>query len=614
MKQFKTESKKVMDLMINSIYTNKEIFLRELISNASDAIDKLYYESLKNGNTGLSRNDFSIHISTDKENRTLTISDNGIGMNDVDLEKNLGTIAKSGSQDFKNNAKDLNDIDIIGQFGVGFYSAFMVVDKVEVISKPFGSDKAYKWVSSGVEGFEITETEKNSFGTDVILHLKKDTDDENYSKYLEEYEIRSLVKKYSDYVRYPITIDVEKTEKTDDGKEVKKVELETLNSMLPLWKRNKSELKEEDYNHLCSDLFYDSEKPFDYLHLNLEGAVNYKAILFIPSRIPYNYYSKEYEKGLKLYTNGVLITEKCSELLPDYFNFVKGVVDADLQLNISRETLQHSRQITVIANSIENKIKDELLKIQKNDREKYVEFFKNFGTQIKYGIYQVWGMNKEKLQDLLVFESVKTEKYITLKEYSETKLNDQKEIYYVNAKNIKSAKNIPQVKQTIEKGEDVLILSEDIDEFVVKVMREYNGLQLKSVLDSDFSLNDYKANDDENKIIEKVKGVLKDEIENVVLTNDLSDISSSILTVGEISLEMEKVINSNPINQKVKAKKVLQINVNSNEYKALKSSFENEDEEKFNNISKLLMYEAFIVADIKIEKPDEFVKLISQNF
>ncbi len=614
MKQFKTESKKVMDLMINSIYTNKEIFLRELISNASDAIDKLYYESLKNGNTGLSRNDFSIHISTDKENRTLTISDNGIGMNDADLEKNLGTIAKSGSQDFKNNAKDLNDIDIIGQFGVGFYSAFMVVDKVEVISKPFGSDKAYKWVSSGVEGFEITETEKNSFGTDVILHLKKDTDDENYSKYLEEYEIRSLVKKYSDYVRYPITIDVEKTEKTDDGKEVKKVELETLNSMLPLWKRNKSELKEEDYNHLYSDLFYDSEKPFDYLHLNLEGAVNYKAILFIPNRIPYNYYSKEYEKGLKLYTNGVLITEKCSELLPDYFNFVKGVVDADLQLNISRETLQHSRQITVIANSIENKIKDELLKIQKNDREKYVEFFKNFGTQIKYGIYQVWGMNKEKLQDLLVFESVKTEKYITLKEYSETKLNDQKEIYYVNAKNIQSAKNIPQVKQAVEKGEDVLILSEDIDEFVVKVMREYNGLQLKSVFDSDFSLNDYKTNDDENKIIEKVKGVLKDEIENVVLTNDLNDISASILTVGEISLEMEKVINSNPINQKVKAKKVLQINVNSNEYKALKSSFENEAEEKFNNISKLLMYEAFIVADIKIEKPDEFVKLISQNF
>ena len=514
MKSFKTQSKRVLDLMINSIYTNKEIFLRELISNCSDAIDKLYYKGLKEGISGLTRNDFAITVVADKQNKTLTIVDNGIGMTAEELENNLGTIARSGSLAFKTeNAEEMKegDINVIGQFGVGFYSAFMVADKIEVFSKAYGSNEANLWVSEGAEGYDIKPCDKDDHGTKIVLYIKPDTDDDKFSTFLEEYQIRSLIKKYSDYIRYPIKTEVTKykelsEEEVKDGmpRESYK-ELETLNSMTPLWKKNKSEVTEEEYDGFYKDTFFDYEKPLKHVHVAVEGNVNYKAILYIPSKAPYNYYSKGYEKGLKLYTDGVLITEKCPELLPDYFSFVKGVVDSELTLNISRETIQQSRQLKLIGANIEKKIKSELLDLLKNDREKYEEFYKAFGLQLKYGIYQSYGMNKDTLIDLIMFKSVREDKYITLKEYAEKLGEEDKFIYYGSAKTVEAVKALPQSEGVLENGKDILCFADEVDEFAIKMLGEYLGKTFKNILSEDVS-----SNDKDDKLSTENKGILEE--------------------------------------------------------------------------------------------------------
>ena len=488
-KQFKAESKRLLDLMINSIYTHKEIFLRELISNASDAIDKLYYHGLTSGDTGISRDDFCILIERDKEERTLRIIDNGMGMSKEELEKNLGTIAKSGSLDFKAAMDKKDEIDIIGQFGVGFYSAFMVSDKVTVLSKAYGEDTAYEWESSGADGYTVKEAEKESNGTEITLKLKEDTEDEKYSEYLDEYRIRELVKRYSDYIHYPIKMMAEK-HRLKEGDEDKKpeeqeyetyYELETLNSMVPLWKRNKNDLKDEDYNEFYKEKFFDFTDPAKVIHTDVEGVVSYTALLFIPSKAPYNYYTKEYEKGLQLYSSGVLIMDKCADLLPDYFSFVRGLVDSqDLSLNISREMLQHDRQLKAIAKRLEKKIKSELLQMLKNDREKYTEFFNNFGLQLKYGIYDNYGMNKEALQDLLMFYSSSEKKLVTLDEYVERMKPDQKYIYYAAGENTEKTDKLPQTELLKDKGYEILYLTDDVDEFALQVNARFQrkGIQV----------------------------------------------------------------------------------------------------------------------------------------
>ena len=500
-KQFKAESKRLLDLMINSIYTHKEIFLRELISNASDAVDKLYYKTITEGDTGISRDDFGIRIETDRENRTLRIIDNGMGMTREELEKNLGTIAKSGSLDFKSEMDKKDEIDIIGQFGVGFYSAFMVSDKVSVLSRAYGSDEAYMWESSGADGYTITEAEKDSNGTEITLTLKEDTDDENYSEYLDTYKIKSLITKYSDYIRYPIQMMVEK-HRLKPGCEDKKPEeqeyetyqeLETLNSMVPLWKKNKGEIKDEDYNEFYKDKFYDFTDPAKVIHTDVEGVVSYTALLFIPGQAPFNYYTKDYEKGLQLYSSGVLIMDKCPDLLPDYFSFVKGLVDSqDLSLNISREMLQHDRQLRAIAQRLEKKIKSELLSMLKTDREKYISFFKNFGLQLKYGLYDSFGANKETLKDLLMFYSSTEKALVTLSEYVSRMKHEQKYIYYASGETVEQIDRLPQTELLKEKGYEILYLTDSIDEFALQVMREFDEKQFKSVSGEDLDIEESK--------------------------------------------------------------------------------------------------------------------------
>ena len=628
-KQFKAESKRLLDMMIHSIYTHKEIFLRELISNASDAIDKLYFKSLTDDKVGLNKDDFAIWISADKDNRTLKITDNGIGMTEEELENNLGTIANSGSFKFKNENKLEDDNQIIGQFGVGFYSAFMVAKKVTVISKAYGSDKAYQWESEGVDGYTITEADKKNTGTEIILELLDDTDDENYGEFLDQYRLKSLVTKYSDYIRFPIKMEVSHSrpkEQTEEEKEAKKpleyedyIEVETLNSMTPLWKKNKNELKEEDYKHFYTEKFFDYNAPLKYSHISNEMPA-YNALLYIPSKAPFDYYSKEYEKGLQLYSNGVLIMDKCADLLPDYFSFVKGLVDSeDLSLNISREMLQHDRQLKVIAKSIEKTISNELKKMLKNEREKYEEFWKAFGLQLKYGVYSDFGMNKEKLQDLLMFTSSNEHKLVTLDEYVSGTREDQKYIYYATGESAARIEQLPQTELVKDNGYEILYLTDNIDEFALKALMQYKEKEFKSVSADDLGLEtpekkeELKAKEEESAdLLKDMQEALNGKVTKVALSQRLKSHPVCLTSEGEISLEMEKVLNSMPTDQKIKAQRVLEVNPDHEIFGKLQSLSKSGDKDKLGKYAKLLYDQALLIEGMSIEDPVEFSNLICE--
>lgn len=622
-KEFKAESKRLLDMMINSIYTHKEIFLRELISNASDAIDKLYFKSLTDDSVGMKKSDFKIHITPNKEARTLTITDNGIGMTKEELENNLGTIANSGSLKFKSENKLDEDSQIIGQFGVGFYSAFMVAKKVTVKTKAFGSDTAYLWESEGVDGYSISECEKDSVGTEIVLELLDDTEDEKYSDYLEEYRITSLVKQYSDYIRFPITMDCTGRRKKEGGKDDEYedfVETRTLNSMVPIWKKNKNELKDEDYNSFYKEKFFDYTDPLVHMHIKNEGLVSYDALLYIPERVPFDYYSKDYEKGLQLYSNGVLIMDKCKDLLPDYFGFVKGLVDSeDLSLNISREMLQHDRQLKSIAKSIEKTIKNELAKMLKNDREKYEKFWEGFGVQLKFGAYSDYGMHKDVLQDLLLFNSsYENGKLVTLDEYVSRMPESQKEIYYATGTSISAIEKLPQTEKVLDKGYEILYMTENVDEFAIKVINTYKDKSFKSVTAGDLDLDteeekeEIKKQEDSHKtLFEKMKNSLGDAVTKVKISSRLKSHPVCLSTEGEISLEMEKVLNQNPANgNAVKAQRVLEINANHPIFAKL-TSMENDDK-KLGKYTKLLYDQALLIEGLPIEDPVEFSNLVCE--
>lgn len=629
-RQFKAESKRLLEMMIHSIYTHKEIFLRELISNASDAIDKLYFKSLTDDKIGLNKDDFAIWLTADKDSHILKITDNGIGMTEEELENNLGTIANSGSLKFKSENKLDEDSQIIGQFGVGFYSAFMVAKKVTVISKAYGSNKAYQWESEGVDGYTITEADKKSVGTEIILELLDDTEDENYSDFLDQYRLKSLVKKYSDYIRFPVKMEVTHSrpvEMSDEDKEAGKspeyeeyIEIETLNSMTPLWKKNKSELKDEDYKHFYTEKFYDYSEPLRYAHVKNEGNANYNALLYIPAKAPYDFYSKEYEKGLQLYSNGVLIMDKCADLLPDYFSFVKGLVDSeDLSLNISREMLQHDRQLKVIAKSIEKTISSELKKMLKNDREKYEEFWKAFGLQLKYGIYSDYGMNKEKLQDLLMFTSSKEKKLVTLDEYVTGMREEQKFIYYATGDSVERIEQLPQTELVKDNGFEILYLTDNIDEFAVKTLIKYKDKEFKSVSADDLGLEntekkeEIKAKEEENAdLLKELAEALDGKVSKVILSQRLKSHPVCITSEGNISLEMEKVLNSMPTDQKVKAQRVLEINPEHEIFSKLQSMSTSGDKEKLSKYAKLLYSQALLIEGMEIENPVEFSNLICE--
>ncbi len=607
MKQFKTQSKRILDMMINSIYTHKEIFLRELISNCSDALDKLCYKSLTDG-SGLNRDSLEIRITPDKTARTLTISDNGIGMTQEELDKNLGTIAQSGSLDFKKDNEGKEDLDIIGQFGVGFYSAFMVAQKVVVTSKAYGSDEAYSWISDGVNGYEIKKAEKDGIGTDIVLFMKENTEDENYDKFLEEYQITSLIKKYSDYIRFPIKMLKTKYLPSENDEEPKTEQVdETVNSMIPLWKKNKSEITDENYNSFYRDTFYDSEEPIARIHTSVEGAVNYKALLFIPKKAPYNYYTKTYEKGLKLYTNGVLITDRCEELLPDYFSFVHGIVDSELMLNISRETIQNNRQLSLIAKNIEKKIKNELENMLKNDREKYEQFFKEFGMNIKYGVYSDWGMNKDLLQDLMIFYSVKQDKMITLKEYVDSMITDQKFIYYAVGPSNDRIKALPQAERVLEQGYDILCCTENVDEFALRAIGKYADKEFRSISEQDNGIEnkDEETNQEEYKdITDYIKECLGDKVVAVMASKRLKSHFVCLTAKGELSIEMEKVINSLPNADKIKADKVLEINPEHPAFQKIRKAYD-EDKERLKKLSNVMYAAAGLIEGLLPDDPTQ---------
>ena len=618
-KQFKAESKKLLNLMVNSIYTNKYIFLRELISNASDAIDKLYYKSLTDKKIKLNKDDFKIRIDVDKKDRTITISDNGCGMNQEELENNLGTIAKSGSLSFKEENANQNDVDIIGQFGVGFYSAFMVSDDVEVISKAYGNNKAYKWKSTGEDGYTIEESSKDEVGTIIKLHLKDDSDDVKYSEYLEEYKIRMIVKKYSDYIRYPIVMEVENRVLKKDSKDEYETVLEddTLNSMLPIWKKDKKDITEDEYNNFYTERFYDYEKPMKVIHTSVEGLCSYNAILYIPSHTPFDLYSKEYEKGLQLYANDVLIMDKCPDLLPDYFNFVKGVVNSqDLSLNISREMLQQDKNVGIIAKNIEHKIKSELEKMLANDRENYKKFFDNFGRQIKFGVYDNYGLNKDKLKDLLLFYSSKEKQFVTLKEYLNKMSKEQDSIYYACGETIDKIDLLPQVELVKDKGYDILYLTDYIDEFVVKTIMEYEQKKFVNICSKDLDLSTdeekeklKKTNEKAKKMFDLMKEDLNSEVEEVRYTDRLKKHPVCLTNEGEISVEMEKVMNAMPTDDKVKAKTILEINKNHPIVKKLEDLYKN-DKEKLKEYTKIIYAQARLIEGLSIDNPTEISNLI----
>ena len=620
-KEFKAESKRLLDLMINSIYTHHEIFLRELISNASDALDKMYYKSLTE-NDGMSREDFYIRLTPDKEARTLTVSDNGCGMTAEELENNLGTIAKSGSLAFKQENEAKEDIDIIGQFGVGFYSAFMVANHVKVVSKPYGSDKAWAWESDGADGYTIEEAEKDSFGTDIILTLKADNDDEAFSEYLETYRLTQLVKKYSDYIRYPIRMMVESQRvKEGTGTDDKPAEYEsytedrTLNSMVPIWKKSKSEVTEEEYNSFYQDKFFDYTPPARVIYSSTEGASTYHALLFIPSRMPYDFYTKNYEKGLQLYASGVLIMEKCADLLPDYFSFVKGLVDSeDLSLNISREMLQHDRQLKLIASRLEKKIKSELKSMLTNEREKYEEFFKNFGLQLKYGVYSDYGTHKELLQDLLLFYSSSEKKMVTLDEYVGRMKEDQKYIYYACGETTDRIDRLPQTELLKDKGFEILYLTDDVDEFALKMMMKYADKEFRNVSDKDLGLETevdskeiQKQNEENGELLRFMKDALGDKVSEVKLSERLKSHPVCISSDGGVSIEMEKVLSAMPgaNGQKIQAKRVLELNASHPVFARLQKLFaENPDAVK--EYTSLLYDQALLIEGLPIEDPVAF--------
>lgn len=611
MKKFKTESQRVLDLMINSIYTHKEIFIRELLSNCSDAIDKLYYKSLTGGISGLNREDFAIDITLDKENRILKIADNGIGMTAEELENNLGVIARSGSLNFKKENEPNEDVNIIGQFGVGFYSAFMVAKKVEVLSKAYGSEEANLWVSEGTAGYEIEKAEKDGHGTVVTVYLKDDTEEEKYGKYVEEYEIRELVKKYSDYIRYPIRMEVTRY-RTEDGKEEEYKETETLNSMVPLWKKNKKEVAKEEYDRFYKDTFYDSEEPLLTIHASAEGAVEYKALLFIPSHPQYNYYTKNYEKGLRLYTNGVLITDLCKDLLPDYFSFVKGLVDSELTLNISRETVQYDRQLKLIAQNIEKKIKSELTNLLENDREKYEKFFTAFGLQLKYGIYDNWGANKDKLQDLVLFRSLKKDKFVTLGEYVAEMPENQKYIYYSTGASVESIKALPQCEKVTEEGFDVLCMTDSIDEFAIRFMFNYKEKEFRSVASEDIGIDDSVEESAEDKeVTDFLKEALDGKVGKVKLSSRLKTHPVCLTSEGELTIEMEKVINSMPNapKDKIKAEKVLEINASHPVFETVKKLYA-EDKDRLKMLAEVLYDQALLIEGVAVENPTRLADLV----
>ena len=614
-REFKSESKRLLDLMINSIYTNKDIFLRELISNASDAIDKLYYKSLTDKSIKVNKDDLEISINFDKDLRTITVSDNGCGMSESDLENNLGTIAKSGSLAFKemNEVKN-KDIDIIGQFGVGFYSAFMVADEITVMSKAYDSEDAYKWNSKGLEGYTLEKCDKSSVGTDIILHIKDNTDDDNYDDYLTEFKLKDLIKKYSDYIRYPIKMEVSHSHKKDDSDEYETVkEIETINSMIPIWKKNKKDVSDEEYEHYYTDTYYDYEKPLKVISTSVEGAVSYKGLLFVPSHAPYDFYTKEYEKGLSLYSNGVLIMNKCSELLPDYFSFIKGVIDTeDVSLNISREMLQKTKAVSLIAKNIENKIIKEFKNMLENDRENYVKMFKVFGTNIKFGIYNNYGMDKDKLQDLIMFNSSKTKDLITLKEYVSNMKEDQKDIYYASGESVDKIDLLPQIEQVKDKDYEILYLTDYVDEFTLQALREYDGKSFKNVSDADLDLEDKKEdieklNTDNKDLLTLMKDTIG--ISGVRFTGKLKKHPVCLTSKGNVSVEMQKVINSMPGDESVNAEIVLEINENHPIADKLKSLYET-DKEELKKYSKVLYSEARLIEGLSIDNPTEISNLI----
>lgn len=631
-KQFKSESKRLLDMMINSIYTNKEIFLRELISNASDAIDKRYFKEASEGKTGMSRDDYEIRITPDKDARTLTISDNGIGMTRDELENNLGTIAESGSYKFKNENKDeKNDTDIIGQFGVGFYSAFMVSQKIEVVSRAMGSDQAYLWTSEGSDGYDIEEAERPEAGTTITLYLREDTDDEKYSDYLQEFRIKSLVRKYSDYIRYPIVMNCTKTREVEATEEEKKAEDykpeyetyhedEKLNSMIPIWKRKKSEITDEEYNEFYKNKFSDWTDPLKVIHTNVEGVLSYNALLFIPSQVPFNYYTKDFKKGLQLYSSGVMIMDSCEELLPSYLSFVKGLVDSqDVSLNISREMLQQDRQVKAIAQRIEKKILQELKDMEEHDRENYNKFFKNFGMQLKYGAYDEFGSNKDKLQDLLMFTSSTTDDYATFKEYVDRMPEDQKFIYYATGESTDKIKKTPQMDPFKEKGYEVFLCTDDIDEFALKMMRDYDGKEFKNISDKDLgfeeSEDEKKAAEEKNEankdVLDAVKNVLGDKVSSVIISNRLKDHPVCFATGDGLSLEMEKVLKAQAAmmggdEDTLKADKILELNSDHQFFQALKSAVEADDQEKITDYSLLLYDQAMLIEGMPVEDPVDF--------
>ena len=621
-KQFKAESKKLLDMMINSIYTNKEIFIRELISNASDAIDKLYFKSLTDDSVGLSKGDFEITVDVDKDARTITIEDNGIGMTAEELEANLGTIAKSGSLNFKkDNEKALDDIEVIGQFGVGFYSSFMVASRVEVVSKAFGEEVAHKWVSEGADGYTIEDCEKDSVGTVITLYVKEDTENDDFSQYLEEYKLSELIKKYSDYIRYPIkmamTHSVPDEEKEGEYKE--EVTVDTLNSMIPLWRKNKNEITEEEYGEFYKNKFFDFEAPLAYIHSKTEGQATFDALIYIPSRPPYDFYSKEYEKGLQLYTNGVLIMDKCADLLPDYFSFIKGIVDsADLTLNISRETLQQDHQVKIIAKAIDKKIKSELKKMLANDREKYEKLFETFGVQLKWGLYANYGADKDGLKDLILFKSASEDKYVTLKEYVEKMAEGQDTIYYACGESDKKIALLPQTEAVRAKGYDVLYFTDDVDEFAIQMLMEYDGKKFANICKDELNLNtedEKKALDEKNEaskdMLEEMKSYLDDEVSSIKFTNSIGAHAVYLSAEGYVSIEMARVLSQMPGgNQGMKAQLVLEIN---SEHKVAEKLFElfASDREMLKTYTKLLYNQARLVSGLTIDNPTEFADMIT---
>ncbi len=621
-KQFKAESKRLLDLMIHSIYTHKEIFLRELISNASDAIDKLYYRSLTDQITGISREGFEIRVDVNKDQRILTITDNGIGMTKDELEANLGTIAKSGSLNFKNENEKKEDIDIIGQFGVGFYSAFMVSSDVTVKSKAYGEEQAYQWESTGTDGYTLTECDKDTCGTEITLKIKENTEDENYDEFLTTYQLQSLIKRYSDYIRYPIKMNIEQRRPKEgaEGEFETIIEEQTINSMVPIWKKNKSEITEEEYDSFYQEKFYDFVKPAKVIHTNVEGMVSYNSLLYIPAKAPYNYYSKEYEKGLQLYSSGVMIMERCADLLPDYFSFVKGLVDSqDLSLNISREMLQHDRQLKAIAARLEKKIKSELVEFMNVKREEYEEFYKNFGLQFKYGVYDRYGANKDNLKDLLMFYSSTEKKLVSLAEYVSRMKIDQKYIYYATGDSVDKIDKLPQTELIKDKEYEILYFTDDIDEFTIRVMRDFDGKEFKSVSDNDLGLEDEnkdeeaakKEEEDNKDLFAFMQETLAGKVSGVKLSQRLKSHPVCLATGGGISIEMEKILNAIPSEEKVQADKILEINATHPVLDSLKEAFA-ADQDKAKMYTELLYNQALLIEGLTIEDPVAFSNAICE--